>query len=278
MEQSQGKALPLLHVRDRMLFQLFYRQIDNKIRAPISFLLNIVNDRKFSVNRVYEKKMVFTMIPMSNDLATSKGKKSGQIQVIFGPMFSGKTTELMRRIKRYQFANHTCLVIKYANDSRYDKENLSTHDRITLSAETAYELTPILARQDLDQFSVIGIDEGQFFPDTVEFAEKMANMGKIVIVAALDASYQRLAFGNILQLVPLAESVIKLNAVCMKCFSENASFTQRKGCETETVIIGGKEKYLSVCRQCYFQEDEKKVANKHSFEIPKDALSVHINQ
>ncbi|XP_042338599.1 thymidine kinase, cytosolic-like [Plectropomus leopardus] len=82
------------------------------------------------------------------------------------------------------------------------------------------------------QACVIGIDEGQFFPDTVEFCEEMANLGKTIIVAALDGTFQRKPFGNILNLVPLAESVVKLHAVCMQCYKE-AAYTKRIGAEKE---------------------------------------------
>uniref|UniRef100_A0A1B6CY01 Thymidine kinase n=1 Tax=Clastoptera arizonana TaxID=38151 RepID=A0A1B6CY01_9HEMI len=151
-------------------------------------------------------------------------QKKGQIQVIFGPMFSGKTTELIRRLKRYQFANYRCSIFRYAKDDRYSKTEIATHDRCSLPAVSAVALSQY--ENEMDDFEVIGIDEGQFFPDVVEFCEKMANKGKIVIVAALDGTYQRIGFGNILNLVPLAESVIKLTAVCMSCFNE-AAYTKR---------------------------------------------------
>uniref|UniRef100_A0A8C9PPB2 Thymidine kinase n=1 Tax=Spermophilus dauricus TaxID=99837 RepID=A0A8C9PPB2_SPEDA len=91
------------------------------------------------------------------------------------------------------------------------------------------------------------------FPDIVEFCESMANAGKTVIVAALDGTFQRKAFGAILNLVPLAESVVKLTAVCMECFRE-AAYTKRLGLEKEVEVIGGADKYHSVCRLCYFKK------------------------
>lgn len=124
-----------------------------------------------------------------------------------------------------------------------------------MSAISCIELKTLARSHDLSQFSVIGIDEGQFFPDTVEFAESMASTGKTVIVAALDGSYRRVGFGDILNLIPLAESVIKLTAVCMICFNE-ASFTKRIGQEKELEVIGGAEKYMAVCRGCYFLDQE----------------------
>uniref|UniRef100_A0A674J581 Thymidine kinase n=2 Tax=Terrapene triunguis TaxID=2587831 RepID=A0A674J581_9SAUR len=139
-------------------------------------------------------------------------------------------TELMRRVRRFQIAQYKCLVIKYAKDTRYCANGVSTHDRNTMEALSACYLKDV--HQEALGSAVIGIDEGQFFPDIVEFCEAMANAGKTVIVAALDGTFQRKAFGSILNLVPLAESVVKLNAVCMECYRE-ASYTKRLGSERE---------------------------------------------
>lgn len=175
-------------------------------------------------------------------------KTKGQIQVIFGPMFSGKSTELIRRLKRYQFANYRCLVVRYANDNRYDTQSLATHDKQKLPAMSATVLTDL--KRFTDEVDVIGVDEGQFFTDIVSFSEEMANLGKIIIVAALDGTFQRTGFGDILNLVPLAESVVKLTAVCMSCFAD-ASYTKRIGNEKEVEVIGGADKYMAVCRDCH---------------------------
>ncbi|XP_061736886.1 thymidine kinase, cytosolic [Nerophis ophidion] len=178
----------------------------------------------------------------------SPRKTQGQIQIIFGPMFSGKSTELMRRVRRFQIAQYCCLVVKYAKDTRYSDTGMATHDKNTMEAVAANRLSDV--RSAASQASVIGIDEGQFFPDTVEFCEEMANLGKTVIVAALDGTFQRKPFGNILNLVPLAESVVKLHAVCMQCYKE-AAYTKRIGAEKEVEVIGGADKYQAVCRKCY---------------------------
>ncbi|XP_049716813.1 thymidine kinase, cytosolic [Elephas maximus indicus] len=189
-------------------------------------------------------------INLPNVLPGSPSKTRGQVQVILGPMFSGKSTELMRRVRRFQIAQYKCLVIKYAKDTRYGS-GLSTHDRNTMEALPACLLRDVV--QEALAVAVIGIDEGQFFPDIVEFSETMANAGKTVIVAALDGTFQRKAFGSILNLVPLAESVVKLTAVCMECFRE-AAYTKRLGAEKEVEVIGGADKYHSVCRLCYFKK------------------------
>ncbi|KAK3909363.1 Thymidine kinase, cytosolic [Frankliniella fusca] len=163
-------------------------------------------------------------------------------------MFSGKTTELIRRMKRYQIAKYNCLILRYAKDVRYSTTGIATHDKQELPAVSAEKLTAV--KKYTHDVNVIGIDEGQFFPDCVDFAEEMANAGKIVIVAALDGDFQRLGFGDILRLIPLAESVVKLKAVCMACFND-ASFTKRTTLEKELEVIGGEDKYMAVCRSCH---------------------------
>merc|ERR1719312_2330252 len=125
--------------------------------------------------------------PASIQVRQNTHFSKGQIQVIFGPMFSGKTTELLRRIKRYQIAKYKCAVIKYENDKRYDKDDVSTHDRQTYKAISAMNLNQV--KNKLLDYEVIGVDEGQFFPDVVQFCEDMAKLKKTVIVAALDGDY-----------------------------------------------------------------------------------------
>uniref|UniRef100_A0A8C0BV75 Thymidine kinase n=1 Tax=Buteo japonicus TaxID=224669 RepID=A0A8C0BV75_9AVES len=203
-------------------------------------------------------------------------------------MFSGKSTELMRRVRRFQLAQYQCLLVKYAKDTRYCTSGVSTHDRNTMEALPACLLKDVY--QEALASAVIGIDEGQFFPDVVEFCEMMANAGKTIIVAALDGTFQRKAFGSILNLVPLAESVVKLNAVCMECYQE-ASYTKRLGAEREVKagsreggelssaeslsqfscqveVIGGADKYHSVCRACYFRKRPQQPGSENKENVP----------
>lgn len=173
----------------------------------------------------------------------------GQIQVIFGPMFSGKTTELIRRLNRYTLAKCRCLIIRSTKDIRYSENCIISHDGQSLAAVSCSNLYNVVDM--VDNFDVIGIDEGQFFQDSIiTFVEEMANRSKLVIVAALDATFRRTEFGKILQLVPIAESVVKLSAVCVSCFGD-ASFTQRITGEEEVELIGSTDKYVSVCRECH---------------------------
>jgi len=201
------------------------------------------------VQRPIKRKMNFTPTVSLRARKSSKSTKMGQIQLIMGPMFSGKTTELIRRLKRYQIARYECLIVKYADDDRYDDEGIATHDRQSLKATKAKTLMSKL-RSKLDDYDVIGVDEGQFFPDLVEFCEYAAEQGKIVMVSALDGTYQRQGFPAIISLIPLAEHVVKLTAVCMLCFGEGA-FTKRISNDQGVEVIGGADKYMAVCRACF---------------------------
>ena len=181
------------------------------------------------------------------------------IEIILGPMFSGKSTELLRRINRYKIAKKKVLVVKYIMDIRYSETEMSTHDKQSVPA------FPCKILNELDSiyqnYDVIGIDEGQFFPDIVEFSEKAANFGKIIIIAALDGTFQRMPFGNILALIPLAEKVCKLSAICAHC-SNSASFTHRTICSKEIQVIGGAESYTPLCRNCFLQANSEQNESK----------------
>jgi thymidine kinase len=176
---------------------------------------------------------------------------NGNIELILGPMFSGKTTELLRRVERYQIAKRKCAVVKHLIDTRYSDNSIVTHSNQSQpSTFICAGLETILCK--LLEYDVIAIDEGQFYPDIVESCEFLANNGKTVIVAALNGTYDRKPFGRTLELVSVSERVVKLNAVCMHCF-QDAAFTKRLGTERQDVAIGGSEKYNAVCRNCFFK-------------------------
>ncbi|KAJ6249078.1 thymidine kinase [Anaeramoeba flamelloides] len=186
-------------------------------------------------------------------------RNKGEIQLIIGPMFSGKFAELLRRIRRYSLAKFETVVIKHCLDLGYEKEQSVTHDLVTYRALHCSNRLSNIDPQTIMQNQVIGIDEGQLFPDIVEFSEKWANMGKVVIVAGLDGNFQREPFGQICNLIPKAESVVKLNAVCKFTF-DDAPFTKRLSDEKEIIIIG-KEKYAACSRKAFFT-NQKDFSNK----------------
>lgn len=188
-------------------------------------------------------------------VAVWDGPNNGRIELIFGPMFSGKTSELIRRIRRYKHAKHRCVLLKWKADTRYSESKAATHDKQEEDAVPVCHLpiggVPVDGAPDLRDTQVIGIDEGQFFGEIYDFAEWAVRSGKTVIIAALDGTFQRKPFGRVLELVPLADAVTKLNAVCMKCCALEAPFSKRITNELDIQVIGGAEKYIAVCRKCY---------------------------
>lgn len=180
----------------------------------------------------------------------SKPSKKGEIQVIYGPMFSGKSTELLRRIRRYRIRNDSCILLK-TKDHRYvnDDSKVVTHDQYNfLDALSCDRLMETV--EEVKHYDVIGIDEGQFFTDIIQFCEFMANVGKVVIVACLDSDFRRQPFGKICELIAKAEKIMKLTSICHYC-KDDASFSARITTETAIKVIGGRDKYRPVCRSCY---------------------------
>jgi thymidine kinase len=164
---------------------------------------------------------------------------------------SGKTSELIRLYSRSCKAKKNCIVIKYSEDTRYSNEHLATHDGRLIPAVSTSLLFE-LENQCLDK-DVIFIDEVQFYDDCLEFCEKMANSGKQVIASGLNSDFQRLPFNdNMSRLVACADHITHYTAVCMKCGSENGSFTKRIVAGDQKKVIGGEESYIAVCRKCFY--------------------------
>ena len=169
------------------------------------------------------------------------------------------------------------MIVKYSKDLRYDEEGIATHCGMKIPATVStMRLEQITNNILMEDYDVIGIDEGQFFPDVVDWAESMANMGKVVVVAALDGTFQRKPFGDILSLVPLAEEVTKLKAVCMNCFEE-AAFSKRITSDDEgkVEVIGGADKYMAVCRSCFHHSAVKIAASPR---MPVKTMSSSIKE
>jgi len=174
----------------------------------------------------------------------------GEIQLIIGCMFSGKTTELIRRMHNYKHAEKKCLVVKPMVDTR--SNDIETHDKQKLDSSIKIKVLKNF-KSSIDfllGFDVIGIDEAQFFSDLVWTCEKLASEKKIVIVSGLDGDFKMEPFGEICRLLPKCESVKKLNAICKFCH-EKASFSKRISKLKGLIVIGGSDKYVACCRECY---------------------------
>lgn len=180
-------------------------------------------------------------------------RQVGWIEVICGCMFSGKTEELIRRLRRAQIARQNVAVFKPAIDTRYGTENIVSHSEQALTSRTVRDAGEIL--QQSGDAHVIGIDEGQFFDaNLVGVCEELAGAGKRVIVAGLDQDYRGKPFEPIPQLLAVAEYITKTLAICVVC-GNPADRTQRTSNSRERVIVGAKDLYEARCRHCHVVPD-----------------------
>ena len=178
-----------------------------------------------------------------------KGQRSGWIEVICGSMFSGKTEELIRRIKRAKIANQSVCIFKPSKDIRYDETDVVSHDENSIVAIPVAESIQIY--NHLDNINVIGIDEAQFFDEKLpEVCQKLAIKGFRVIIAGLDMDFKGHPFGPIPQLLATAEYITKVHAICPHC-GNLATHSYRLSEEKDTVVLGEKDKYEPRCRICY---------------------------
>ena len=173
--------------------------------------------------------------------------KSGWIEIICGPMFSGKSEELIKRLRRAQIAKRRVQIFKHGSDSRYDATSIVSHSQMSLPGVAISDINDLLTLVD-DRTELVAIDEGQFFTDDIlSVTNKLANQGKRIIVAGLDMDYMGNPFGPMPKLMCSAEYVSKELAICMAC-GDPANFTQRLTKDKEQVIVGAAEIYEARCR------------------------------
>ncbi|MBA4321411.1 MAG: thymidine kinase [Odoribacter sp.] len=175
--------------------------------------------------------------------------KRGSIELITGSMFSGKTEELIRRLRRAQFAGLKVEIFKPSLDKRYSETRVVSHDEKSISSTPVDNaMSILLLASDVD---VVGVDEAQFFDDSiVDVCNKLADNGIRIIVAGLDMDFLGKPFGPIPALLAIAEYVTKVHAICMRC-GNLAQYSHRKSDEAQVVLLGEKDIYEPLCRACY---------------------------
>ena len=175
--------------------------------------------------------------------------RRGWIEVICGSMFSGKTEELIRRLRRARIANLRVGIFKPLTDDRYHPENIVSHDDNSILSIPVPNAKTIL--EEVSAVDVVGIDEAQFFDESLpEVCDILASKGTRVIVAGLDMDYQGNPFGQMPALLSKAEYITKLHAICMQC-GNIANYSYRKSGVAEQLLIGNKDLYEPRCRICY---------------------------
>jgi len=205
-----------------------------------------------------------------NKTQMTSANSTGYLELILGPMFSGKTSRLVEIYNQCKFCNISVAVINHSIDNRYDEELLSTHDQIKIPCIKTEKLFDIWSHdisleENIDKIprindkfklarsSVVLINEGQFFPDLFEFVNQLLKEDKKVYVCGLDGDFERKKFGSILDLIPLCDQVRKLTSLCSICKNGTPGiFSMRLTNEKEQTIVGS-DNYIPVCRKCYKQ-------------------------
>jgi thymidine kinase len=191
------------------------------------------------------------MIAQGNDEPTPHLHTSqGWIEVIAGSMFSGKSEELIRRLRRAKIARQKVQVFKPDLDSRFSQDHIVSHSEMRHESANIRSASEVLAKVDADT-EVVGIDEGQFFDNAlVDVATQLAGRGVRVIIAGLDQDYTGKPWEPMPQLLAIAEYITKTHAICMKC-GQPANYTQRTFESEERVAVGGEDMYEARCRRCF---------------------------
>jgi len=176
---------------------------------------------------------------------------AGRLELIIGPMFSGKMEELLRRARRHKIAGQNVLLIKHSSDDRYSVDAVSTHNGQQMPCITTNNLFAVIDKS----VNVILVDETQFFGTEQVYKfyyEMVVCRHCILICAGLDAKFNMDPFPSVLQLIPWAENIVKLTAICMECRTSEASFSKRlESDNNDEVLVGGADDYHAVCRACY---------------------------
>jgi thymidine kinase len=211
---------------------------------------------------------------MNKDIMSDSTNSAGYLELILGPMFSGKTSRLVEIYKQCKFCNISVTVINHTIDNRYDEELLSTHDKVkipcmkterlldlwceSIDLEEDIEIIPrINDKVKIRTSEVILINEGQFFPDLEEFVRLLLNDGKKIYICGLDGDFERKKFGTILDLIPLCDKVTKLTSLCSLCKNGTPGiFSMRLTHETDQTVVGS-DNYIPVCRKCYSNKNRQ---------------------
>jgi thymidine kinase len=174
----------------------------------------------------------------------------GWIEVVCGPMFSGKSEELIRRLRRAEIARQRVQIFKPRIDERYSADHIVSHSELKIRSEAVKDAAELMARVDL-RTEIIGIDEAQFLgPEVVDAVVRLADMSKRVIIAGLDTDYLGRPFHPMPELLAVADEITKTLAICMQC-GNPAKHTQRLISSEELVVVGATGMYEARCRRCF---------------------------
>ena len=192
---------------------------------------------------------------MNKDIMSDSNSSAGYLELILGPMFSGKTSRIVEIYKQCEFCNISVTVINHTIDNRYDDELLSTHDKVKIPCIKTERLSDVWIK--VATSDVILINEGQFFEDLYEVVVEMLKQNKKIYICGLDGDFERKKFGQILDLIPLCDKVTKLTSLCSLCKNGTPGiFSMRLTHETDQTVVGS-DNYIPVCRKCYSNKNRQ---------------------
>jgi|TARA_B110000259_G_scaffold96296_2_gene111392 thymidine kinase len=179
-----------------------------------------------------------------------------ELNIILGPMYSGKSTELLRIYNKYK-EKYRILVINHISDNRYGKNKIYTHNKDSINCLSLLNLSEFYnyIESTQSEFDIILIDEAQFFNDLYDFCKSFTDIpDKIIYIFGLSSDYKREKFGQVIDLIPFADDIKHLKGICKKCkYNKEAPFTLRLNSKTEQVLVGCENEYISVCRDCWLK-------------------------
>jgi thymidine kinase len=182
---------------------------------------------------------------------TTNNHNTRYLEIILGPMFSGKTSRIVEIYKQCLFCNIPVIVINHSIDNRYDDNLLATHDKVMIPCVKTNKLLDLNLNDKLLESNVILINEAQFFDDLYDFIVSMLTHKKKIYVCGLDGDYKRNKFGQILDIIPLCDTVVKLTSLCGICKNGTRGiFSKRISSEQEQTVVGN-DNYIPVCHNCY---------------------------
>ena len=176
---------------------------------------------------------------------------NGYLKVILGSMFSGKTTELIRIYNRYKACDISACVINHSLDKRYHSSKLSSHNKQMIESINCVKLMDVLPIE-IKKSNIFIINEGQFFNDLTISVQYLLHHKKTVYVCGLDGDFKREKFGQMLDIIPLCDDVVKLKGICNRCKQDDAIFTHRTTVDNNHQILVGNNIYKALCRKCYY--------------------------
>lgn len=189
-----------------------------------------------------------------NQMNVSNSYLNGYLQILIGPMYAGKTTNLINQYKLFLKQNKKTIILTHSIDIRYSVENLSSHDKDMIKCLKYDSISDFINNniENIKHSECILIDEAQFFPDLMNILSIVEEYKKIVFVYGLDGDFKRNKFGNILDLIPYCDTITKLHAKCNVC-NDCALFSHRKLKNDDQVLVGSNDAYESLCRNCYLK-------------------------